>query len=186
MPLAPHIVLVALQDAISLLSRPMASKSEKATAEILAIHHREFYRMTEPKPSVCGVETVPPASAKLMEQFVDTKPAPPSPAKDPLPGIDEQVLQAALKVVTGSRRKAYGHPEDNFKVIAELWDTYLAKRAVSAPCPPTGYIIGATDVAAMMALMKIARIAETPDHADSWTDLAGYAACGARTSGAKL
>lgn len=34
------------------------------------------------------------------------------------------------------------------------------------------------DVAAMMALLKIARIAAGGKKADSWVDLAGYAACG--------
>jgi hypothetical protein len=38
----------------------------------------------------------------------------------------------------------------------------------------------------MMVLMKVARLAETPDHADSLRDIAGYAACAARTSGADL
>jgi len=30
----------------------------------------------------------------------------------------------------------------------------------------------------MMALMKIARLRHNHGHADSWIDLAGYAACG--------
>lgn len=34
------------------------------------------------------------------------------------------------------------------------------------------------DVAAMMALLKIARIASGHAKADNWVDLAGYAACG--------
>jgi hypothetical protein len=35
------------------------------------------------------------------------------------------------------------------------------------------------DVAAMLALLKIARLQQSPNHRDSWVDLAGYAACGA-------
>ncbi len=38
--------------------------------------------------------------------------------------------------------------------------------------------IDEADVAVMGALIKVARLAETPDHEDSWVDLAGYAACG--------
>ena len=34
------------------------------------------------------------------------------------------------------------------------------------------------DVAAMMSMLKLARIAKSPEKADSWIDLAGYAACG--------
>ena len=39
-------------------------------------------------------------------------------------------------------------------------------------------VIEADDVAAMMALLKIARIATGTAKADNWVDLAGYAACG--------
>jgi len=34
------------------------------------------------------------------------------------------------------------------------------------------------DVAIMSALIKVARLIESPGHRDSWLDLAGYAACG--------
>jgi hypothetical protein len=30
----------------------------------------------------------------------------------------------------------------------------------------------------MMALLKVARLAHSPSHRDSWLDIAGYAACG--------
>jgi hypothetical protein len=43
-------------------------------------------------------------------------------------------------------------------------------------------ILKPADVAQMMALMKIARLENDPSHLDSWTDLAGYAACGAEIS----
>ena len=36
----------------------------------------------------------------------------------------------------------------------------------------------------MMALLKIARVKYNPRHADSWVDIAGYAACGAECAGA--
>jgi len=39
------------------------------------------------------------------------------------------------------------------------------------------------DVAAMMALMKLGRIAGNPAHMDSWIDLAGYSACGGEIAG---
>jgi hypothetical protein len=31
----------------------------------------------------------------------------------------------------------------------------------------------------MLALLKIARLKNSPNHRDSWVDIAGYAACGA-------
>lgn len=91
------------------------------------------------------------------------------------------LLDQARAIVAGARRKAYGTPEDNFACIAGLWTTYLRRRFPAGPVDLT-----AADVAVMMVLMKCARLAETPAHADSWRDAAGYAACGARASGADL
>lgn len=76
-------------------------------------------------------------------------------------------LDAARACVLGSRVDAYGKPEDVFKVIAQFWSSY------------TGHRLVAHDVAAMMALLKIARIAANPGHADSFVDGIGYLACGA-------
>ena len=82
------------------------------------------------------------------------------------------LLNAAMETVAG-RGKSYGRPEDNFARIALHWDTFLTNRYGSTPALTPG------DVAIMMALMKIARLENDPKHADSWVDLAGYAACGA-------
>ena len=43
--------------------------------------------------------------------------------------------------------------------------------------------IAPKDVAAMMALLKIARIASGTAKPDNWVDLAGYAACGGELEG---
>lgn len=82
----------------------------------------------------------------------------------------EEVLGAAATAVMIDRNADHGAPEDSFSLIAELWEAYLER-------PIDGY-----DVAAMMALLKIARIRNNPRHADSWIDLAGYAACGAEVA----
>lgn len=81
--------------------------------------------------------------------------------------IRGDILDTAKQYVLRDRNATHGDPEDNFGRIAQLWAAY--KRVDFTP----------TDVAAMMALMKVARIAQSPDHRDSWIDLAGYAACGA-------
>lgn len=79
------------------------------------------------------------------------------------------ILDAAKKCVCGQREQDYGTPESNFRLIANLWNAYLDDRDDD---------ISATDVAMMMALMKIARIKNGGGTGDSFVDLAGYAACG--------
>lgn len=90
------------------------------------------------------------------------------------------ILHAAEKCVCGQREQDYGTPEDNFETIAELWETYLRRACVDEA---GGVYVDANDVAMMMALLKIARIAAGGGKADSWIDLAGYAACGAECEG---
>ena len=90
------------------------------------------------------------------------------------------ILYAAEKCVCGQRETDYGTPEDNFKAIAELWSVYLDRISVGKY---GNMIVDEKDVAVMMALLKIARIARGGGKADSWIDLAGYAACGAECEG---
>lgn len=82
----------------------------------------------------------------------------------------KQVLDAAALCVTHDRNDIYGGPEDSFAIIADLWSVYwqAAGRANFEP----------HDVALMLGLLKVARLVRNPKHADSWVDLAGYAACG--------
>lgn len=84
----------------------------------------------------------------------------------------EELLDEAKHHVTGQRATDYGSAEDNFGIIADYWSTHLSMRNQA-------YVeIEACDVAIMMILMKQARLATSPDHKDSWVDIAGYAACG--------
>ena len=87
----------------------------------------------------------------------------------------EEILEAAKKIVCGDREAGYGKPEDNFGLIAEFWGAYLRASGVKTD---DWELLDAVDVAAMMALLKIARIATGKNKADNWIDLAGYAACG--------
>lgn len=91
----------------------------------------------------------------------------------PEPWTRKRVLSEAEKCVCGQREQDYGTPEDSFEMIGKFWTVYLDYATK----------IDAHDVAAMMALLKIARIAKSPDHMDSWCDLAGYASCGAEIVG---
>lgn len=85
-----------------------------------------------------------------------------------------ETLEAAAKCVCGDREQDYGSPERNFNTIARMWAAYLhSKRNAKGDI----YIMP-HDVAAMLALLKIARIASGHAKEDNWIDLAGYAACG--------
>lgn len=77
------------------------------------------------------------------------------------------ILDEASSIINGARTETYGGPEDSFKQIGALWSAHL------------GVSISTTDVALLLALMKVARLKKTPTHRDSWVDIAGYAACGA-------
>ncbi|WP_337612628.1 DUF6378 domain-containing protein [Agathobaculum sp.] len=88
------------------------------------------------------------------------------------------VLEKARACVCGEREQDYGSPEDSFGCIAELWEAYLRAACIA---PDAVIRVTPTDVAMMMALLKIARVGTSfvGGTADSFVDLAGYAACGA-------
>lgn len=85
----------------------------------------------------------------------------------------EDVLEAAKKCVCGDREEDYGNPENNFMTIANLWTNYL-----NAEFKSFNFMLGPGDVAAMMILLKVSRIASGHGKNDNWVDIAGYAACG--------
>jgi len=76
------------------------------------------------------------------------------------------ILNAASDAVTRDRANTYGPIEDSFALIAAYWSIHL------------DHTVTATDVAAMMTLLKLARARGNPAHTDNWVDMAGYAACG--------
>lgn len=80
--------------------------------------------------------------------------------------VRADLLAEAERLVNGDRNTQYDEPAADFARTAGMWSAYL------------GVPIAMHDVAAMMALLKLARIRHAPDKRDSWVDLAGYAACG--------
>lgn len=86
----------------------------------------------------------------------------------------EDILDSAKNCVCNDRNGQYGEPEDNFAIIANFWQDYLY--AVTGE----RITITAADVASMMVLFKVARVATATGNvsADSFIDAAGYAACG--------
>lgn len=82
----------------------------------------------------------------------------------------DEILDMAAKITKGERETQYGGPEDNFRKIAELWSAYLSKEEA--------VVLTAEDVAVMMILFKVGRLTTGGGSADTWVDIAGYAACG--------
>ena len=88
----------------------------------------------------------------------------------------ESVLDIAVRVTSGDRRRDYDSATPNHERIAGAWNWYLgARKDPSAP-------ISGLDVASMMILLKIARAVYTPTK-DSYVDIAGYAKCCSQIAG---
>jgi hypothetical protein len=83
----------------------------------------------------------------------------------------EDVLITASNLISGQRADDYGSLEDNFGRIAIMWGVVL------------GRVVTTEQVALCMASVKMCRLVNSPDHADSWVDLAGYAAIGSELAG---
>lgn len=79
----------------------------------------------------------------------------------------EEMLREAARIISGERDAQYGGPEDNFKRIAKIWSVIF------------GTEVTEEDVAMAMVGLKVARYASKSGfQPDTWTDIAGYAACG--------
>lgn len=83
----------------------------------------------------------------------------------------KECLEKAIETVCNDREDIYGKPENNFKLISDLWSAYK------------GTEFSSKDVAVMMALLKIARITTGKHKDDNFIDIAGYAACAAEIGG---
>lgn len=85
----------------------------------------------------------------------------------------KSILEAAEKCVCEGEEQ-YGPAENNFTLIAALWEIYINAKCVSRSARVD---ISPDDVAMLMALLKIARTVTGTPKADNYVDLAGYAAC---------
>lgn len=82
------------------------------------------------------------------------------------------LLKEADALINGDRNVSYGDPNDDFRKTADMWDIYL--KAIYRDRDS----LKPHDVAVLLMMLKISRIAWSPDKRDNWADLAGYAACG--------
>ena len=102
-------------------------------------------------------------SAEVETSYLETNDLPPAPVEVV---TRSSILSTARSYITRDRQADHGDAEDNFSRIAGYWSLH------------TGNTLTATDVAVMMALLKVARIKQNPQHVDNWVDGAGYFACG--------
>jgi hypothetical protein len=80
------------------------------------------------------------------------------------------LLQEADRLVNGDRNNQYGPPHQDFQRTADIL-TGLGFRHGDVG-------IKAHHVAVILSAVKLSRLMWNPGKADSWIDLAGYAACG--------
>ena len=82
----------------------------------------------------------------------------------------EQFLDRFLSQVKATlteREGEYGPPERSFVTLQSFWSQALGQEVTTQ------------QVVLLLTLLKVSRLAWSPDHQDSWVDLAGYAALGA-------
>lgn len=82
------------------------------------------------------------------------------------------ILAAALGLIDGPRRSDYGPVEDSFR------RTSVGVNLIAEEALRTHGRVTREHYALMMIWVKMARLLETIDHADSWVDICGYAALG--------
>lgn len=106
---------------------------------------------------------------------VDTEPGPerPEPAEPLTPRAS--ALNEACDLITGDRNNQYGPPTQDFARTADLLNA-LGYRRVDAE--DLVHEVKASDVAIIIAQVKVSRLMHSRGKRDSWVDLAGYAACG--------
>lgn len=75
-----------------------------------------------------------------------------------------EILQWADDLINGERDAVYGTPQENFERTAALWSVILQQKVYPQ------------QVGVMLALLKISRLVNSPDHLDSYIDAAGYLA----------
>ena len=97
---------------------------------------------------------------------------------------EETILEKAERIVMGDREEMYGHPKDNHKCTAELWNAYLKRRRQTIH-GNVDFVLTPEDVCFLNILQKVSRCANTITK-DSLADIAGWARCIERIMDADL
>jgi hypothetical protein len=92
----------------------------------------------------------------------------------------EGIDQTARRYVFGARAQTYGHPRDDFAIIAGMWGSILKGRVKfltkSGKVDDIDWAEVMNDelVAILMSAFKLARLTKSPKHRDSQVDVVGY------------
>jgi hypothetical protein len=80
-----------------------------------------------------------------------------------------RLLQEAIEITTSTRNRDYGDPWENHDRTAEIWNWWIKNRF--------GIDLKLTDLDVCMfnILQKQSRLTNSPEHYDSWVDIAGFA-----------
>ena len=135
---------------------------------------RDYKAMCESYPTRAGCRLYDPPEDEDRGCWPYAPDQPDQPAPSVAVGRGD-ILDKARACVCQDRNRAYGEPEDGFRLIAALWEPVIRASCVS---PGVDVSVTPDTVALLMALLKIARAAQNPAHLDSWVDMARYAACG--------
>jgi nucleoside 2-deoxyribosyltransferase len=86
------------------------------------------------------------------------------------------ILTEAKALITGNRNAQYGPPTQDFRRTAEMATAFGFRFVGHADGAPED--LEPHHVSIFMMLLKISRLAWSPNKRDSWVDIPGYAGCG--------
>lgn len=135
------------------------STYEELTCRICAVmkvHHDNFLSLTRTKHEFESVADWRKHIAELREEATERSATRRS-----------EILKEADALINGDRQKDYGTPAENFSRLAEFWNTYLGIDSIRPH-----------DVANMLGLLKVSRMAYNGGTKDTYVDSAGYFAIG--------
>lgn len=134
--------------------------------------YQHGYETREESTAFCGGHNCVQCYSREYEGEEEEKPMESETPADPIKSTTrETILGEAITCTCTDRNLQYGGPESSFPAIAELWTGYLRASGHNIT-------LTAKDSALMLMLFKTARAitSETPK-ADTYIDMAGYAAC---------
>ena len=79
----------------------------------------------------------------------------------------KRFLKEVEQTLEGDRQVDYGDASKNFARIARMWEVIF------------GHQVTLEQVHLAMLAVKMSRLVNSPEHPDSWSDIAGYAALAA-------